>query len=53
MICGGAEEIHYTSPGVFEKLYATSVAFNNNPDIASRPFDANRDGLVTSEGAVQ
>lgn len=52
MVCGGAEEMHYTSPGVFETLYATSTNFNETPDMASRPFDAKRDGLVTAEGAA-
>ncbi len=52
MICGGAEEMHFTSPGVFEKLYATSIKHNATPDEASRPFDADRDGLVTSEGSA-
>ena len=51
MICGGAEEMHYSHVGVFDLLYATSTRFNQNPDHSPRPFDAERDGLVIGEGA--
>ena len=34
------------------KLYlASDIRFNENPQLASRPFDANRSGFVMSEGA--
>jgi len=51
MICGGAEELHYVPVGVFDILMATSTGFNDDPDSAPRPFDADRDGLVVGEGA--
>ena len=51
MICGGAEEMHYTHVGVFDLMYATSTRYNNEPDRSPRPFDADRDGLVVGEGA--
>jgi 3-oxoacyl-[acyl-carrier-protein] synthase II len=51
MVCGGAEELHYTHAGVFDIMYATSRAFNDSPDQSPRPFDARRDGLVIGEGA--
>jgi 3-oxoacyl-[acyl-carrier-protein] synthase II len=51
MVCGGAEELHYTHVAVFDMLDAASTAFNDNPDAAPRPFDARRDGLVIGEGA--
>jgi 3-oxoacyl-[acyl-carrier-protein] synthase II len=51
MICGGAEEMHYTHVGVFDLLYATSTHYNDRPDRAPRPFDAEHDGLVVGEGA--
>ena len=50
MICGGAEEMHFTHAVVFDILYATSRHFNDRPGEASRPFDENRDGLVVAEG---
>jgi 3-oxoacyl-[acyl-carrier-protein] synthase II len=52
MICGGAEEMHFTHAVVFDILYATSRHFNDRPGEASRPFDAARDGLVIAEGAA-
>jgi 3-oxoacyl-[acyl-carrier-protein] synthase II len=52
MICGGAEEMHYTSAVTFDLLMATSVHFNERPDETPRPFDAGRDGLVTGEAGA-
>jgi 3-oxoacyl-[acyl-carrier-protein] synthase II len=51
MICGGAEELHFTHAGVFDIMFATSRGFNATPDLTPRPFDAKRDGLVVGEGA--
>jgi len=51
MICGGAEELHWVPAGVFDIFSATSVRYNDRPDESPRPFDADRDGLVVSEGA--
>jgi 3-oxoacyl-[acyl-carrier-protein] synthase II len=52
MICGGAEEMHFTHAVVFDILYATSRHYNDRPGEASRPFDEKRDGLVVAEGAA-
>ncbi len=51
MICGGAEELHYITAGVFDVLQATSTKYNDRPDCSPRPFDRDRDGLVVGEGA--
>jgi 3-oxoacyl-[acyl-carrier-protein] synthase II len=51
MICGGAEELHWTHAGVFDIMYATSTRYNDRPSESPRPFDVDRDGLVVSEGA--
>lgn len=51
MVCGGAEELHWTHAGVFDVMMATSARFNDRPSESPRPFDAARDGLVVSEGA--
>ena len=51
MICGGSEEIHPTVTGIFDLLYATSVNYNETPELTPRPFDLKRDGLVCGEGA--
>ncbi len=51
MICGGAEELHWTHAGVFDIMYATSTRYADRPSESPRPFDAARDGLVIGEGA--
>jgi len=51
MLCGGADDLHPTTSGVFDILYATSAAYNDTPHKTPRPFDRDRDGLVVSEGA--
>jgi len=51
MICGGAQEINWQSMCSFDGLGAFSVRIDN-PATASRPFDAERDGLVPSGGAA-
>jgi 3-oxoacyl-[acyl-carrier-protein] synthase II len=51
MICGGAEEMHFSHAGVFDIMFATSRNFNDQPELSPRPFDARRDGLVVGEGA--
>jgi 3-oxoacyl-[acyl-carrier-protein] synthase I len=51
VICGGAQETNYFSMGSFDALGAFSVR-TDDPTKASRPFDANRDGLVPSGGGA-
>ncbi len=51
IICGGAQEVNAWSTGSFDGLGAFSVRLDE-PQKASRPFDANRDGLVPSGGAA-
>lgn len=51
IITGGSEApITKTAVGGFNASRALST-FNENPAIASRPFDINRDGFVMGEGA--
>jgi 3-oxoacyl-[acyl-carrier-protein] synthase II len=52
MLCGGAEEMHFTHAAIFDILYATSTHYNDRPEAGSRPFDTDRDGLVVAEGAA-
>lgn len=49
MVCGGAEELHFTHAAVFDMLHAASK--QTDPNLTPRPFDQNRDGLVVGEGA--
>ncbi len=51
VLCGGAEELHPTVTGSFDVLFATSVKYNDTPELTPRPFDRDRDGLVCGEGA--
>jgi 3-oxoacyl-[acyl-carrier-protein] synthase II len=51
VIAGGADELHYTSSAIFDIVMAASRGFNDRPELAPRPFDRARDGLVVSEGA--
>lgn len=51
VICGGGQETNYLSMGSFDALSVFSLRMDE-PTKASRPFDANRDGLVPSGGAA-
>ncbi|SDZ76379.1 3-oxoacyl-[acyl-carrier-protein] synthase I [Desulfuromusa kysingii] len=51
MICGGAQEVNWQSMCSFDGLGAFSAQLDD-PATASRPFDADRDGLVPSGGAA-
>jgi len=51
VICGGAQEINWESMCSFDALGAFSLRLDD-PERASRPFDARRDGLVPSGGAA-
>ncbi len=52
MICGGAEDVHPTTAGVFDVVHAASKNYNDSPAHTPRPFDKDRDGLVVSEGGA-
>lgn len=51
VICGGSEELHDTTALWFDAMGALSVQSNESPASASRPYDANRDGIVLAAGA--
>ena len=52
MIAGGAEAaICKLGVAGFASARALSTSFNENPTLASRPWDKNRDGFVMGEGA--
>ncbi len=51
VLCGGSEELHDTTALWFEAMGALSVNSNDCPAMASRPYDAHRDGLVLAAGA--
>ena len=47
---GGGEELHWTLSILFDAMGALSSKYNDNPKIASRAYDSNRDGFVISGG---
>jgi len=51
MICGGAEENHFTVAATFDLVGAASTGYNDRPEATPRPFDKARDGMVVGEGA--
>jgi len=51
IVCGGAQEVNLYSVLSFDAIGAFSN-YQGNPEMASRPFDKNRDGLVPSGGAA-
>ena len=51
VICGGSEELHDTTALWFDAMGALSANSNAQPQRASRPYDAERDGIVLAAGA--
>eukprot|EP00884_Botryococcus_braunii_P022662 jgi/Botrbrau1/907/Bobra.0167s0024.2 len=52
VLAGGAEScIDAIAIAGFDRMRALSTGFNEEPQAASRPFDAERDGFVLAEGA--
>src|SRR3989304_5167775 len=50
IFAGGGDELHWTSSILFDAMGALSSAYNSTPQVASRPYDADRDGFVISGG---
>ena len=50
VFAGGGEEVHWSMTVLFDAMQALSSKFNDVPEQASRPFDANRDGFVIAGG---
>lgn len=51
VFAGGGEEEDWTLTALFDAMGALSTAYNDDPARASRPYDANRDGFVSSSGS--
>ena len=51
VIAGGADEVRWTTALMFDAMRALSSHFNERPQAASRPYDAQRDGFVIAGGA--
>jgi 3-oxoacyl-[acyl-carrier-protein] synthase-1 len=50
VLAGGGEELHWTLTVLFDAMGALSSKYNDQPEKASRPYDADRDGFVISGG---
>jgi len=51
VFAGGADNAHWTLALQFDAMGALSSKYNNAPELASRPYDAHRDGFVIASGA--
>ena len=50
VFAGGGEELHWTLSVLFDAMGAMSSKYNEAPELASRPYDADRDGFVIAGG---
>ena len=51
VFAGGGEETHWTMSILFDAMGALSSKYNETPEVASRAYDADRDGFVIGGGA--
>ena len=51
VLAGGSEDMHWSMAGMFDAMGALTSKYNNSPELASRPYDTNRDGFVPAAGA--
>ena len=50
VFAGGGEELDWTLSCLFDAMGAMSSKYNDTPTLASRAFDANRDGFIIAGG---
>jgi 3-oxoacyl-[acyl-carrier-protein] synthase-1 len=50
VFAGGGEELHWTLSCLFDAMGALSTKYNDQPEKASRAYDADRDGFVIAGG---
>ena len=50
VFAGGGEELHWAQTMLFDAMGALSSKYNDTPALASRAYDADRDGFVISGG---
>jgi len=51
IFAGGCEDLDWTLSVLFDAMGAMSSKYNETPEVASRAYDANRDGFVIAGGA--
>jgi 3-oxoacyl-[acyl-carrier-protein] synthase-1 len=52
VFAGGCEELDWTLSVMFDAMGAMSSNFNDNPSVASRAYDKDRDGFVIAGGGA-
>jgi 3-oxoacyl-[acyl-carrier-protein] synthase-1 len=50
VFAGGGEEEHWSMSALFDAMGALSSQYNDTPEVASRAYDADRDGFVIAGG---
>ncbi|CAA0091761.1 3-oxoacyl-[acyl-carrier-protein] synthase 1 [BD1-7 clade bacterium] len=50
VFAGGGDVEHWTQSCLFDGMGALTSKFNDNPEAASRPYDADRDGFAIASG---
>jgi 3-oxoacyl-[acyl-carrier-protein] synthase-1 len=51
ILAGGSEDMHWSMAGPFDAMGALTSKYNDNPAVASRAYDAERDGFAPGLGA--
>ena len=51
VLAGGSEDMHWSMAGPFDAMGALTSKYNDNPAVASRAYDAARDGFAPGLGA--
>ena len=51
ILAGGSEDMHWSMAGMFDAMGALTSKYNETPTVASRAYDADRDGFAPGAGA--
>ena len=51
VLAGGSEDMHWSMAGPFDAMGALTSKYNDTPEVASRAYDAERDGFAPGLGA--
>ena len=51
VLAGGSEDMHWSMAGPFDAMGALTSKYNDTPEIASRAYDAEREGFAPGLGA--
>ena len=51
LLAGGSEDMHWSMAGMFDAMGALTSKYNDTPEVASRAYDADRDGFAPGLGA--